>query len=88
MTSFEDYMHRVRLLLASLSGYLTDIEQEEISYLIDHDECGEALRTLAWIVVEENKRIPVPAIATIKELSVGLVADQDMPPDLDSHASD
>jgi hypothetical protein len=45
-------------------------------------------RTLAWIVVEENKRIPASAIAAIRELSQGLVAEDDLPETLDSHSSD
>lgn len=88
MTPLEDYLRRVRELLASLSGSLTDAERAEVLHLIDHDECGEALRTLAWIVVEEDKRIPTTAIAAIRELSHGLVADDDLPENLDSYASD
>jgi hypothetical protein len=88
MTSLENYLLRVRNLLTSVSGVLTDAEQAEVSHLIDHDECGEALRTLAWIVVEENKRIPASAIAAIRELSQGLVAEGDLPETLDFHSSD
>lgn len=88
MTTLEDYVNQVRQLLASVSPILTDTEQAEVSHLIDHDECGEALRALAWIVVEENKRIPASSIAAIRELSEGLIDETDLPPNLDSYASD
>lgn len=88
MMSLENYLLRVRQLLVSVSGVLTAAEQAEVSHLIDHDECGEALRTLAWIVVEENKRIPASAIAAIRELSQGLVAEDDFPENLDDYSSD
>lgn len=88
MTTFNDYRDDVRALVASLSSYLSASEQTEVLHLIEHDECGEALRTLAWIVVEEKKRIPASAIAAIRNLGRGLVADADLPNDLDLYAID
>jgi hypothetical protein len=88
MTSLDNYLHQVRQLLASVAPNLTETEQAEVAYLIDHDECGEAIRTLAWIVVEENKRIPASAIAAIRELSEGLIEEMDFPPNFDSYSSD
>ena len=76
----------IRALLKSLSSRLSQTERQEVEHLITHDECGEALRTLAWIIVEEKKKVPSEAIRRIKELSAGLVATEDMPPDLDAYA--
>ncbi len=44
MTAIEDYERRIRQLLMSVSPHLTDAEQAEVTHLIEHDECGEALR--------------------------------------------
>lgn len=88
MTMLDDYLHRVRSLLSSVATVLTAEQQEEVSHLIDHGEPAEALRALAWIVVEENKRIPVRAIGAIRELTAGLVDEQDLPENLNDFAAD
>ena len=88
MNELNHYLEQVRKLVDSVSSELTDSEQKEVSYLIDHDECGEALRTLAWIVVEENKKIPTSAVKAIKDLSEGLVAEEDFPPGFDNYLAD
>lgn len=88
MTSPEEYLLRVRGLLASLSAVLTAKELGEVRHLIDHGEPAEALRSLAWIVVDNGKRIPASAINAIRELTAGLVDDSDLPDSLDEHAAD
>ena len=88
MTKLDDYLHRVRGLLSSVASVLTVEEQDELSHLIDHGEPAEALRALAWIVVEENKRIPASAIAAIRELTSGLVDENDLPNKLSDFSAD
>ena len=88
MKDLEDYLSRVNQLLVFVSPLLTQAEEVEVKHLIDHDECGEALRALAWIIVEEDKRVPASAITAIRDLSYGLVAEEDLPADLDQHSSD
>lgn len=85
MSELEAFLNRVRSLLTSLEGTLNPSEISEVEHLMDHDEIGEALRTLAWIIVEEDKRVPFETIASIRELSRGLVDEADMPPGLDEH---
>lgn len=87
MTDLHIYLQRVHALVASVSAELTDAELAEVNHLIDHNECGEALRTLAWIVVEEKKHIPIAAVQSLRDLSRGLVAEEDLPSDLEQHAS-
>jgi hypothetical protein len=69
----------------SLDAILTPSQRGEVVHLIEHDELGEALRTLAWIIVEEDKRIPFSAYESILELSVGLIAPDDLPKNLAAH---
>lgn len=85
MTEQEDFVGRVRGLVISLLGILSHDESDEVERLIDHGELGEALRALAWIIVEEGKRVPSEAIDAIEELSEGLVVKEHMPSTLREH---
>lgn len=85
MSDRDEFVGRVRGLLISLSGTLSAEEGAEVEHLIEHDEVGEALRTLAWIIVEEDKRISQQAYDAIRELSASLVAEEHMPRDLSAY---
>ncbi len=85
MSEMDDFLGRVRALLISLHGVLTAEECSEVEHLIDHGELGEGLRTLAWIIVEQDKKVPSQCIAALLDLSTGLVAPEDMPPKLENH---
>ena len=86
LTPQEAYLHRVRGLVESVSVMLTDDEKRNVHHLIDHSEPAEGLMTLAWIIVEGRKRVPAATIASIRELTAGLVDPADLPADLDAHA--
>lgn len=88
MNILEDYLLRVRELVSSVASVLTTEERDEVAHLIDHGEPAEALRTLAWIIVEENKQIRSSVVSKIRELSAGLVDEADLPNDLDKFAAD
>jgi flagellar biosynthesis regulator FlbT len=85
MTSKEEFLRQVRGLIASLDNTLTASERLEVEHFIDHNEIGEALTTLAWIIVNESKRIPASAYQSIIELSEGLVDPEHLPKDLATH---
>ena len=85
MSAYDEFAGRVRGLVISLSGIFTPDECREVEHFIDHDEAGEALITLAWIIVEEDKRIPSETLAAIRDLSRGLMSEKDMPLGLDDH---
>jgi len=87
MTGHDEFLRRVRGLVDSLGGVLSNSERAEVTHLIDHDEIAEALRTLAWIIVEEEKRIPRAAYHAIRELSDGLVTEDHMPRNLAAHVA-
>lgn len=86
MSEQDDFVGRVRGLVIGLSGHLSAAECAEVEHLIDHGEIGEALRAIAWIIVEEDKRVPASCITTLRELGDGLVAPEHMPNELDEHA--
>ena len=88
MSTFDDYIGRCRGLVISLSEILSPDECAEVEHLIDHDEAPEAMRSLAWIIVEGDKRVPAEAVAAIRELSAGFVADEHMPAALEAHITE
>lgn len=83
----DDFHGEVRGLIISLGDHLSSEECAEAEHLLDHGEPGEALRALAWMIVEEEKRVPARQIDAIERLADGLVAPEDMPPDLRAHVS-
>jgi hypothetical protein len=88
MTAFHDYLKRVRAVVQSARDVLSDSEVAEIEHLIQHGEPAEGLRALAWIVVEENKRVPRATIAGIRTETEGLIDPSHLPPTLDTHVRD
>jgi hypothetical protein len=88
MTSPELYLRRVRQLLFSVAEVLSVAEQAEVAHLVDHGEPAEGLRTLAWILVEENKRVPASVIAEIRALTLNWFSESDLPDNLEACALD
>jgi hypothetical protein len=85
MRDRDDFVGRLRGVVVSLWGTLSSEECAEVEHLIEHDELGEALRTLAWIIVEEDKRVPAEVVTRIEELAFGLVEPRHMPTALQDH---
>jgi hypothetical protein len=85
MSDLEDYLGRVRGLLISLANRLTRGEQKEVEHLIELGEPAEAMRELAWLIVEENKIVPAETIVALRALTSGLIEEKDMPAGLDNH---
>jgi hypothetical protein len=85
MTTPGEYVAKVEALVAGVSPVLTSDEEGEVRHLIDHNECGEALVSLAWIISDGNKLITPAQYRSILALSLGLVDPQDLPPDLEEH---
>jgi hypothetical protein len=88
VSSKETYLLRVRGLVASLSSALTDDEKKEVHHLVDHGEPAEAVRVLAWIIADGKKTVPASVIATIMELTSGLVDVADLPGNLNSFSAE
>lgn len=86
MSEMEDYLGRVRAVLMSLQGVVSAEGLAEADHLIDHGEPAEGLQTLAWVIVDEDKRVPIATLSAIRELAAGLVDESHWPPNLDEHA--
>jgi hypothetical protein len=85
---YEEFIGKVRGLVIGLSGVLTRDECERVEHYIDHNESGEALHLLAWIIVTGERRVPAEAIRTLLDLADGIVLPEHMPPTLDAHIAD
>lgn len=76
------YLRRVRDLVESLRGTVTDDERGRVDHLIDHDEPAEGLVSLAWILVNGKRSISPATYEELLSLCAGMVADKHLPPDL------
>jgi hypothetical protein len=79
------FVRQVRDLVTVVSARLSATAGAEAMHLVEHNEHGEALRTLAWCVVNENTYISQQAYDELRNLSQGLVAASDMPESLAQH---
>ena len=76
----EDYFHQVREFIGLLGDVLSDSEVSEIMHLVDHGEPAEGLRTLAWIIHDENKEVSKEILDKLLSLMGGLISDEHLPP--------
>jgi hypothetical protein len=72
----------------SLADTLSGEDRVFLHRLIDHNEAGEALTSLAWMVVDGNKTISASAMNEFHRLADGLVSAEFMPPNFDSHVTE
>ena len=82
---FDELIGRMRGLLIALGPALSPEESAEVEELLDHAELGEALRTLAWLIVEEDKRIPAADVLGIESLAARLEIIEELPATLRDH---
>ena len=82
---FDDLGGRLRGLLIQLDDILTKDEAAEVEELLEHAEFGEALHTLVWIIVEEDKRIGRSHFDDIQTLADRMDVDHELPEQLPRH---
>lgn len=88
MTGSADYdelLGRLRGLVIGLSSVLSSGEAAEVDEFLEHNELGEALRTLAWIIVEENKQIATSEMREIRCLAQRMGMSAGLPDALYDH---
>jgi hypothetical protein len=88
MSTPEDYLGRVRAIAWAASDYVSAEGLHEVQRLVDHGEPAEGMRSLAWAIVNEKRRVPRTLIGDIREHAAGLVDDEAMPSNLDEFATD
>jgi len=87
MRNMNDYLAQVKQLISSCSKVFTQSEMAEIEHLIDHDELAEGLRTMAWIIHDENKSVDRSIVESIFALTEGLVLEEHLPPNFRNYAN-
>lgn len=85
---FDELLGRIRGLVISLGEVLSAEEAAEVEEFLDHAELGEGLRTLAWLIVEEGKRVPRSGIVEIESLAARMGITSELPDSLKRHAAD
>lgn len=75
----DDLAGRLRGLVISLGDVLTSSESSEVEHFVDHAEFGEALRALAWLLVEEDKTVPFTAVLEIERLARLMGTTEELP---------
>lgn len=88
VTTPEEYLGRVRATVRWAERYIPADRIEEVHQLIDHGEPAEGLCSLAWVIVNEQTKVPLDLIQAILRHTDGLIDDEFMPPNLDDYASD
>jgi hypothetical protein len=83
--NFDELLGRIRGLLIAMGTDLSADESAEVEELLDQAELGEALRTLAWLIVEEGKRIPMADIREMETLAVRMGISDELPEVLTQH---
>lgn len=78
---FEEVLGRIRGLLIGMGSQLAPSESAEVVDLLDHAELGEGLRTLAWIVVDESKRLTFAEMAEFRDLAIRMDIVKELPSD-------
>lgn len=76
---FENVLGRIRGLLIGMGSQLAPSECAEVVDLLDHAELGEGLRTLAWLVVEEGKRLTFAEVAEFRNLAIRMDMVNELP---------
>jgi hypothetical protein len=88
VTSPEDYLGRVQAIVWEASQYASADGIKRVQHLVDHGEPAEGMLSLAWIIVNEKRRVPMDLIRGIRSHAAGLVDDELMPENLDDYGTD
>lgn len=87
MSALDEFAGLLRGLVISLAEDLEPSEAGLVMHLIDHDEGGEALLSLAWVIVENDRTVAQSTIASLRSLAEALGVQDDLPAGLDRHAA-
>lgn len=88
MNSPEDYLGRVQVIVWDASKYVSAAGIQQVQHLVDHGEPAEGMCTLAWIIVNEQRRVPATLIRDIRSHAEGMVDEEFMPENLDDYGTD
>jgi hypothetical protein len=85
LSDLEVYLGKVQATVWSASTYVSAAGLAEAQRPVDHGEPAEGMCVLAWVIVNEDVRVPASLIRDIRTLSEELVPADDLPATLDDH---
>lgn len=86
MNRLDEYLGKVQATVWLASDFVSAPGLAEAQRLVDHGEPAEGMCALAWVIVNENARVPAGVIRDIRTLSEELVPAEELPATLDEHA--
>jgi len=88
VSTVDDYLGRVQAIVWTASGYVSAEGISRVQHLVDHGEPAEGMCSLAWIIVNEQRKVPRSLIRAIREHSSALVDEKFMPGNLNEFGVD
>ena len=82
---FGELVGRIRGPLTSLGSTLPREEASEVDELLAHAELGEALRSLAWLIVEEDKPVVMADLYDLESLATQMGMTDELPVTFSRH---
>jgi hypothetical protein len=79
VSALDDFAARLRGLVISVADALSPDEAGLVMHLIDHDEGGEAMLSLAWIAVENERSLSDEAVQSVVRFAIDLGVADDLP---------
>jgi hypothetical protein len=86
MTIFEDYLARVGATLEMAEPYISKDRMILIREFVEFGEPAEAVRYIAWTIVEDGIKVPAELIASIRASSSDIAGPDAVPDNLDDFA--
>ena len=81
----DQYVERVRALVRDAKVFLPQSNFRSVHSLVEYGEPVEGIVSLAWLIVNDDGRVPMPLIKLIREYTEGWLEGDDLPSNLDSH---
>lgn len=88
MNARAEFLRRLRTVVDLVADDLSEEQRTTITRLIDNNEGGEAMVTLAWVISEDEIAVLPSTRQEMWSLAEGLVSPGDFPPDFCAPSSE
>jgi hypothetical protein len=75
----EAYLRRCLDFFDEVRGLVPNLDLRDAESLLSHGEPAEGISNLAWALASADKEVPPHLGETIRELTAGWVADDELP---------
>jgi len=77
--ALEAYLRRCLDFFDEVRGLVPDLDLRDAESLLNHGEPAEGISDLAWALASAENELPPHLVETIRELTAGWVADDELP---------